>query len=757
MPTTTIAASTLRYHDGSWHTGSARQGVYGSTNYRGEMVFSFSAQLDVPNVDISQIVLSVTAGALGGAYNKYLYLKTGGWDGDAVDDFQMASFFDVTRTRTLSADSNPTAFARLKAFIEGGGTTLGLYAATSRGRGSDKSYDYDYCAVTAMSLEITYTVKKSTGTVGSANTGSAATLAISAGSSSYSHKVTWKLGGHSAVQNVAAGVASASYTIPHSWLPNAERGTASVTLETLDGNTSLGSNTYRFAVSVPASVKPGISSVGVTPVNSGASSAAFGWGLYIQNKTKAAVSVTGASAGSGATIRSYAITSSPNVGSASSASYTTGKLTKAGSVTFTATVTDSRGRTATATATIAVQAYTAPKLTATPTIFRCTGNGTRDDTGGTYAKVKASFSCSSVNGNNSLTIRKVTLNGADTTLTSGTAAVIGGGNLAVDTPYTAVITLKDAVGGTTAYSLAIPSAAYLIHFKKGGRSMGIGRAAGTSDDRKIHVGWDVEVDAGHPVKVKGNGATASAFIAESTDGTKKCSLAVGSSGVRRGLYDITNDEWIIFSETDDVSRIERPLEVTDEGSFKNLNVGNASGFMPSVRFRKENGVPLGAVQASPSAHRVLLVQYPSDYNADTHAYIERYWLPAPDTGLSDTQGYSILTTKSRVTVAQGGTGAGNAADARANLGVQSGAIAAASGTTTIPANGYLELSVTFDPAFSAVPNVVVGFVSDSTAGAFGECSCAAYDIKKTGFRIRAFNNGSSNRVPGFQWIAVGSP
>ena len=751
----------MRYYDSSWHSGQARQGMYGSTNYRGEITFDFASKLDVANIDISQIVMTVTVGTLGGDYTKYLYLKSGSWDGSVVDDFGYTGFYDTTKSKTLSADSYSTAFSRLKAFIEGGGTTLGIYAASSRGKGSGKQYDYDYLNVTAMALELTYSWKKSTGTIGSASTGSAATLRITAGSSGYKHKVTWALGSNTAgPYTIAAGTATASYTIPHSWLPNAVSGTATVTLETLNGSTSLGSNTYSFKVTVPSSVKPSVPSGSVTaaPVYlSGVSNTAKGWGLYIQNKSKAKITVDSSlvTAGSGATVRKCAV-SCAGVGSGTGYSYTSPTLTKSGSFTFTATVTDSRGRTASRSVSVTVQAYAAPKFTATPTAYRCNSSGTRQETTGTYAKVTASFSCSSVNGQNSLTVKKVSLNGTDTTLASGTAAIIGTNNLALDTAYTAVITLTDAVGSTTTYNLAIPSAAYLIHFKKGGKSMGLGRAAGDSNDSTIHIGWNMDVDPGHVIRsIGGAGVGTMGFIVQNADGTNKLSLVLGADGSNyRGLYDNTNGKWMIFA-TDDATRVSRPLIVTDELSGKHLNVGNASGMTPTVRFRGAGETPLTAIQGSPSYRRFTFLEYPTDYDADNHAYTESFNLPQPDTGRTASGSFSILTSKSPVTVGQGGTNATTAANARLNLGIQAGEVAI--NANTVPAGGYLELSVTFPTAFSAAPNVVVGLVSDSAAGAFGSVSVAAYDIKKTGFKIRAYNAGSTSRTPGYQWIAVGKP
>ena len=276
--------------------------------------------------------------------------------------------------------------------------------------------------------------------------------------------------------------------IPHSALPNSSSGSATVTLETLNGSTSLGSNSYTFTVTVPTTIVPSIGGLSTTPVNSGASSTAFGWGLYIQNKTKCTAAMSSVSAGSGATIRSYSITTTPNFGSGTSTSLTTALLSGSGTVTITAKVTDSRGRTATRTASITVRAYAPPQLTTTPTVYRCISNGDRDDIEGKYALVTASFSYSSVNGNNSLTVHRVELNGVNTNLTSGTAVTIGADALALDNSYTATIRLTDVVGSTTVYTLTIPSAKYVFHIRKGGQSLGIGCAAGNVNNR-IDSSW----------------------------------------------------------------------------------------------------------------------------------------------------------------------------------------------------------------------------------------------------------------------------
>ena len=506
MPTTTFTCTYIKGFTTVWkdwsYSNGAYQGQLSGKDCGGEIGFNFSALGPRSNIAISAIKLTFHAGDKGGSYKKYLNLRIGGFNGSSatkVGAFGFSQLYNTTKSINFSASSNAAGFNTLKNYILGGGNTLNTYVGSTRGKSSSKSYDYDYMNVTSMSLEITYTYLKSTGSIETAQTGSDATLAITAYNSTYSHVVTWRMGGNSHSQSVAAGAASASYTIPHSWLPDAETGTATVELETLDGNgDSLGSNVYSFALSVPASVVPSIGSLTVAPVNAGASSAAAAWGLYIQGKTRAAAAIGNASAGSGATIAGYAISTSPSFGSAALSSLTTELLTAAGTVTITATVTDSRGRTATATATITVQAYAAPVFTATPAAYRCGQDGTRNDTGGVYAKLTAAFGCSSIldgsTEKNSFTVAKVTLNGVDTNLTSGVPAIIGAGALSVDSSYEAVITLVDAVGGTTTFTVTIPSAKYVLHVRKGGRSIGIFRAAGTTDDDTLHVGGAIAMD-----------------------------------------------------------------------------------------------------------------------------------------------------------------------------------------------------------------------------------------------------------------------
>lgn len=61
-----------------------------------------------------------------------------------------------------------------------------------------------------------------------------------------------------------------------------------------------------------------------------------------------------------------------------------------------------------------------------------------------------------------------------------------------------------------------------------------------------------------------------------------------------------------------------------------------------------------------------------------------------------------------------------------------------------------------DAGFTNPPTVVCGFWSGSTAGTFGRCCVASYDVTKTGCTARFFNGDSSARSPQITWIAIGT-
>lgn len=101
----------------------------------------------------------------------------------------------------------------------------------------------------------------------------------------------------------------------------------------------------------------------------------------------------------------------------------------------------------------------------------------------------------------------------------------------------------------------------------------------------------------------------------------------------------------------------------------------------------------------------------------------------------------------------GGTGVISIDELRNLIGIgkiQSGTIDAMGNTA---GGSYRDGSHEFQTPFSNPPTVVIGFVSTSSAAAFGKCSVAVVDVTKTGFTFRFFNGDDSNRNPKFNWIA----
>lgn len=326
-----------------------------------------------------------------------------------------------------------------------------------------------------LTLTVTYNEPSSASTgslsASSVAVGSSINLSISAASSSLRHTAVWSLGTYSQTNDVSAGVASTSLTVPASWI-NAISGTsaaAKVTLYTYNSSGSLlGSHAYSFTVTLPAGTAPSLSSFTATHINETVPSA---WGVYVQGKSKVQLAIGGAVASTGASLSTYKITGGGySFSSASEASYTTGFLTSAETITFTGTVTDSRGLTASKTVAVTVLPYDTPSITQV-TAYRCGSTGTASETGA-YVAVTCTASYSTVSGKNTLALsvqyRQVGASSWSTasSLSSGVQKIISAG-LSGTNLYEIRIAATDTF--TTVERVTdISAAQYTMHFAKGG-------------------------------------------------------------------------------------------------------------------------------------------------------------------------------------------------------------------------------------------------------------------------------------------------
>ncbi len=326
--------------------------------------------------------------------------------------------------------------------------------------------------------------------------GSAGTISISKASSSFTSTVTYSFGNTSGTIATKSSASSISWTPPislASQIPNSTSGTCTLTCYTYNGNTLVGTSTTTLTLSVPASVKPTLTSITAERVDGTVPSS---WGIYVQYKSKATLSINGATGVRGSTITAYSITGGGV--SSTQSSVTTGFLTTSGSITFTGKVCDSRGRWSDeATVTIEVVAYSSPRFVSYNT-QRCTSAGA-SSANGTYAKGKVSYYFWSCSGKNTLTTSVAykkstdsTYTDAGVTFTSGTEFIFGGGNLSVDYSYDIRYTLTDAFGTVTVID-SLSTASVLMDFKAGGTGLAVGKVSETDNCFEVSEDWDVKV------------------------------------------------------------------------------------------------------------------------------------------------------------------------------------------------------------------------------------------------------------------------
>jgi len=386
-----------------------------------------------------------------------------------------------TRTVNITHNSNGTKSFTMSA-------AAGIAITFSSGFVSE--VDISSYSVTLDTIARTSSMSLSTtsATLGSTSV----TVTITRADSSLTHKVYYKFGSNSTTVSSSAGT-SASFTPAiglSSQVPNATSGTATVYVETYSGSTKIGTVGKTMTFNVPSSVKPTIGSFTASVVADGAATS-YG---YVQGKSKCQLKINSPSGSYGSTIKSYKITG--NGGTWTTQSTTTGRLTGSGSIKFTATVTDSRGRTSDAkTVTISVQAYSAPSISAF-SAARCNSSGTSTSSG-TYAKVSATYSYTSLGGKNTVSskIEYATSGTSSWTnagaVSSGGSATVGGGAISVENSYQIRLTISDKFTSTSKIVYINPQFV-LLNFKEGGKGIGIGKYATT--DNRLEIGMRTDIN-----------------------------------------------------------------------------------------------------------------------------------------------------------------------------------------------------------------------------------------------------------------------
>lgn len=195
---------------------------------------------------------------------------------------------------------------------------------------------------------------------GNGTLGSALSISITRYNSAYKHKLEYKYGNETGTIAKAVDT-SYSWTPPlslASQFPSATGGTCTITCKTFSGSTLIGTKTVDVTLSIPNTIKVGISSVALAETVSGITAK---FSAFVQGKSK--IKVTGTfdtSNAYGATVASVSIAINGQTLTANAA--TTNVISGYGTLSYTMTITDTRGRTVTYTGTYTVLQYSAPTV-----------------------------------------------------------------------------------------------------------------------------------------------------------------------------------------------------------------------------------------------------------------------------------------------------------------------------------------------------------------------------------------------------------
>ena len=350
--------------------------------------------------------------------------------------------------------------------------------------------------------------------------GSAITININRYSDSFTHYVYYSFGDTKNYCLSTNATTSCTFTPSMndcSYIPNSTNGTATITVDTYNGSTKIGTASKSFALYVPNTAVPTVGTITLDPAD------VNGKNILVQGKNKLTVSVSGCAAGIGSTIKSYTF-SGPGVSYTGTNSSVTssGTISNTGTLTYTVTVTDGRGRTASKNATIQCYGYALPYFTSF-SAFRSNASGTNDGNG-TYAKCSYGLAYSSVNNTNNLTVTIYYKKSSAQTYSSVVASSNGtttSGNkilssIALDSAYDVYATVADAYGGTTQSTReTVFGESRVFNITSDGTGVAIGKMA--EDTQLFDSRWPIHTDA--PEKTMKNLTYKGANVISSTNDT----------------------------------------------------------------------------------------------------------------------------------------------------------------------------------------------------------------------------------------------
>ena len=717
-----------------------------SYNYVG--VISFPG-LNLANKVITEIWLDIDAEKAGyGVKNtKTVYLRkanyqddiasgvTGGqYVGDELGTFEGAFYGNYNGYHITGP-----LFDAMAAYISAGNNSFTIYNPSATA--SPHGYSYNYMQWASVVITITFedVISLPTVSTASASLGSALTISTNRSNKAATHTLSYRFGNASGMIGSDVGDA-VSWTPPLSLaseIPSATSGVCTITCNSFINGKMTGSRTCTVTLTVPSTVVPVISSVTLQDTKE---TVAAQIGAFVKSLSTLSVAIT-AEGIYGSSISSYRTTLDGATYTA--ASFTAGKkLSAAGDMTLTVSVTDSRGRTATYTSTVQVLDYAIPSIRRF-SVERCNADGSSAQVDGTKARFSFQGSVSPLNNKNSFScVVYYKLKNAEA-WTQAYAVNAASYTLAVSnqllsqtydalSSYDVKIRLADHFQEAE-QAVSIGTKGVILDFLADGTGIGIGKVAETPG--AIECGWPMKLTDPLSIAYGGTGATSAESALAALGGVKKAGdTMTGNLNISGYLY----PSMLLLPTYNDTTN-----RTVFEGSY-----AGASSF---AAWEDSTG----------NNRRMLEVRTKAYQNSLDWAVLLRVC----DAGTWANYRVFHSGMPSGVPVANGGTGATTAANARSNLGtnnagnITTGTLAMARlpfkvayGSGSVAGNSALSINYS-GAGFTAIPCVVVSYSTSSGNWSGDNGAVKVHSKTTTGATIIV--GGNFNTARNIDWIAIG--
>lgn len=281
-----------------------------------------------------------------------------------------------------------------------------------------------------------------------------------------------------------------SFTLARSYCPaNAKTITGTMTVETFNGTTSLGSVSQSVTFDIDSSdtsFKPTLANDPTCQAyNDLVPSLSTDCAVATKSKLNVQAAKADVSTKYSATIASRTVTFSDGSSvSTDTTDHVSDRINTAGDVTWRYVVTDSRGFTVEKSGTFNVKANVTPSIVIAE-LYRGDSTEAKVD-GGDHIYITASASCESYGGHNSVTLTAQVGSETPVTLTNGVRTAIKTNAVATDI-YTVTISATDLLS-TFTITQSLNGTDTPVSIRKGGHGVGIGRKADRAD--AMLVGYD---------------------------------------------------------------------------------------------------------------------------------------------------------------------------------------------------------------------------------------------------------------------------